>query len=130
MALHNATTTEFFLGITDEAQARAFYGEVLGLQELPAHHPEVLTFQVGSVHLFLSKVPKLAPHPFTVLNWQVEDLDATQAKLKAKGVSFTDYSHYGMEQDANLVWTTPDGTRIAWFNDPFGNVLSISQVSQ
>lgn len=102
----------------------------MGLQELTDRHPDLPTFQAGSAVLILSKLPSMKPHAYTVLNWQVAYLDETQAALRANGIAFNDYSEYGFQQDERLVWTAPDSTRIAWFNDPFGNVLSISQQAQ
>ena len=63
--------------------------------------------------------------PYTVLGWDVLDIDRTVAELTERGVAFTRYP--GMAQDEHGVWTAPSGSRIAWFRDPDGNVLSIAQ---
>jgi catechol 2,3-dioxygenase-like lactoylglutathione lyase family enzyme len=66
------------------------------------------------------------PQQFTILGWSVDDIDATAAELAAAGVEF---NHYPFVQNDHPqgVWDAPGGTRIAWFNDPFGNVLSLQQ---
>jgi predicted enzyme related to lactoylglutathione lyase len=67
---------------------------------------------------------ELSPQPFTIFGWQVDDLDATLAALAERGIEFLRYD--GMGQDDRGVWTAPGGTRIAWFNDPDGNNLSLN----
>lgn len=128
MAIPPTAKPTLFLGVTDRAAAQAFYSDRLGLPFLGEHHG-LLMYALQGVTLYLSVIHTFTPHEFTVLNWEVPDLAAAQAALKATGVVFTDYREaaFGLEQDENLVWTAPDGTRIAWFNDPAGNVLSISQ---
>lgn len=128
MALPPTAKPNFFLGVTDRAAAQEFYSTKLGLKFLGDHHG-LLAYELAGAVLYLSGTPTFTPHAFTVLNWEVPDLVAAQAALKATGVVFTDYreSAFGLDQDDNLVWRAPDGTRVAWFNDPDGNVLSLSQ---
>jgi phosphoribosylformylglycinamidine (FGAM) synthase-like amidotransferase family enzyme len=65
-------------------------------------------------------------HPgYTVLGWRVSAISETVADLESRGVVFTRYD--GMDQDAQGVWTSPNGDRIAWFTDPDGNVLSLTE---
>jgi hypothetical protein len=78
--------------------------------------------------LRVTTVPEFIPYPFTVLGWVVEDIDSAVAGLAAKGVRFSFYPF--LEQAPNGVWTTPDGSvKVAWFLDPDGNTLSLSQHS-
>jgi len=70
-------------------------------------------------------VPAFVPQPFTALGWQVSDLAAIVAGLGAAGVDLARFDSLG--QDADGIWTTPDGTRIAWFHDPDGNLLSLTE---
>ena len=68
---------------------------------------------------------QVAQPGYTVMGWSVADIADTVSELEACGVAFTRYD--GMEQDAQGVWTTPNGDRIAWFADLDGNVLSLTQ---
>jgi hypothetical protein len=63
--------------------------------------------------------------PYTVLGWQVTDIAAAARELQGVGVKFERYA--GMSQDELCIWTSPSGARIAWFKDPDGNVLSITE---
>jgi hypothetical protein len=65
------------------------------------------------------------PHQFTILGWQVEIIEKTAAGLQEKGVRFERFGFF--EQDALGIWTAPTGDKVAWFRDPDGNVLSVSQ---
>jgi predicted enzyme related to lactoylglutathione lyase len=65
------------------------------------------------------------PAPFTIFGWEVEDIHATIAELTAKGVEFLRFSFF--QQDEAGVWTSPDGSQVAWFKDPDGNTLSLSR---
>ncbi len=102
-----------------------FYTKNMGL-ELVEDGEYALVFKLKSLELRISKVPAFNPHPFTVLDWMVEDLDVAMNLLERKGVTFEIFK--GMGQDERGVWQVPNGkTKIAWFKDPDGNVLSISQ---
>ena len=74
----------------------------------------------------MTAMPDHKPSPHPVLGWNVDDMNAAATSLRARGVGFTVYE--GMGQDDLGIWTSPDGaTKIAWFADPDGNVLSLSQ---
>jgi catechol 2,3-dioxygenase-like lactoylglutathione lyase family enzyme len=113
-----------FVAVTDPDRARAFYEEILGL-ELVADEDHALVFDAGDTTLRLAKVAELNPAPHTVLGWQVPDLEATIDVLAARGVNFRRYGQF--EQDERDIWTAPDGTRVAWFDDPDGNLLSLME---
>ncbi|MEO1552819.1 MAG: VOC family protein [Pseudomonadota bacterium] len=126
MDLNSAKPTVFLATANVEA-ARAFYEGALGLS-LEADDPYALVYQLAGTELRLSKVPNHSPLPFTVLDWQVASVTDAHAALSASGVEFTIYD--GMGQDEKGIWTSPDGgARILWFNDPDGNVLSVSERS-
>lgn len=72
----------------------------------------------------VSQVPNFTPQPFTVLGWQVKNIEETVKALRKKSVSFMRYD--GMEQDSLGIWVSPNGSKVAWFKDPDGNVLSVS----
>ena len=114
-----------FLATTRPDRARAFYADTLGLP-LVAEDPLALVFDLRGVPLRVQKVPELVPQSFTVLGWQVADAAATVATLRDRGVAFERYPF--LAQDADGIWDAQDGARIAWFKDPDGNLLSLTQV--
>jgi hypothetical protein len=68
---------------------------------------------------------EFTPAPFTILGWQVTGIEEKVRQLSAKGVSFLRFGF--LEQDESGIWTAPTGDKVAWFKDPDGNVLSLSQ---
>jgi catechol 2,3-dioxygenase-like lactoylglutathione lyase family enzyme len=113
-----------FLATTDAGRAKAFYGDVLGLS-LVSDDEFALAFDCNGTQLRVQKVAAVKPPPFTALGWQVADLVATVTALVRAGVVFERYSF--MSQDAAGIWTAPGGTRVAWFKDPDGNLLSLAE---
>lgn len=114
-----------FVPIVDVAEARAFYRDLLGLTLLHEEMPFALVFDANGTMLRLAIVGELSPAPWTVLGWQVSDIDAAVENLSARGVHFERFPQMG--QDEQGIWNSPSGARVAWFKDPDGNVLSISQ---
>jgi catechol 2,3-dioxygenase-like lactoylglutathione lyase family enzyme len=106
-------------------RARAFYGTTLGLTLL-ADDDFSLVFDLCGVPLRIQKVRELQPQPFTALGWQVADAAGMVASLRARGVVFERYPF--LPQDAHDIWDAPGGARIAWFKDPDGNLLSLTEV--
>lgn len=113
-----------FLATRDAARARAFYEGVLGLRVVD-DTPFAIVLDAKGTVLRIQKVETLTPHPFTSLGWKVSDIAAAIADLQKRGIAFERYEF--LAQDASGAWTTPDGTKVAWFKDPDGNTLSISQ---
>lgn len=68
---------------------------------------------------------QFTPAPFTILGWQVKEIEQVAAGLQGKGVQFERFGFF--QQDALGIWTAPTGDKVAWFKDPDGNVLSVSQ---
>ncbi len=110
--------------VPDLDEARRFYGETLGLNVevldpdnglLSLHHP-------GDRDTLVYLKPDFTPATYTILNFQVDDIDAAVDGLAERGVSFERYD--GFEQDEKGIATGP-GPRIAWFKDPAGNILSV-----
>lgn len=112
-----------FLFTKDYDKARAFY-ERIGL-EFVSLDQFALVMQVGGHHIRISKMANFTPLPGTVLGWEVADIEAVVGWLGARGVVFEKYPFVQDQQRG--IWTTPDGGRVAWFKDPDGNVLSLSQ---
>lgn len=113
-----------FVSTTDFSKARAFYGTMLGLP-IVSEDAFALVVDANGIMLRISKVDTLIPQRFTVLGWEIRNIEEMMKAMKEKGIAFERYGH--LEQDAAGIWTSPSGARIAWFKDPDGNVLSISQ---
>jgi catechol 2,3-dioxygenase-like lactoylglutathione lyase family enzyme len=113
-----------FVPTTDPARARAFYESTLGLRLVEATDFAVV-FDANGTMLRITTVPGLEPAAFTVLGWRVDDITGTVTRLTDNGVDFRRYD--GMDQDASGIWTTPGGDKVAWFADPDGNVLSLTE---
>lgn len=114
-----------FLPSCDLERSRRFF-EGLGLV-VDDVTPFACVLRAGSTTLRVTRVDELRPQPFTVFGWQVDDIAAVVTGLDAAGVAVLRYD--GLGQDATGVWTTPDGSRVAWFHDPDGNVLSVTQLA-
>ena len=114
-----------FVPTRDSARAHSFYAETLGLRFV-SDDGFALVFDANGTMLRVVRAGDFTPFPFTLLGWQVNDVDSAVADLAAKGVQFHRYDF--LEQSANGVWTAPgNAARVAWFSDPDGNTLSISQ---
>jgi catechol 2,3-dioxygenase-like lactoylglutathione lyase family enzyme len=113
-----------FVATTDLARARAFYGDTLGLR-LIDENPFALVFATPGAQLRVTLVEKIAGAGYTVLGWHVPDVADAIRGLTARGVAFAQYD--GVDQDDLGVWTAPGGARIAWFSDPDGNTLSLTE---
>ena len=120
----NSAKPVAFVPTTDLARAEAFYSGVLGLS-VRETSPYAVVVQAGDTVLRVTKVDQLSPQPFTILGWAVADVEESLTQLAAKGIYCERYE--GMDQDDFGAWTSPGGDRIAWFKDPDGNVLSLSQ---
>jgi catechol 2,3-dioxygenase-like lactoylglutathione lyase family enzyme len=113
-----------FAATTSAARARRFYRDTLGLK-LVDDNQFALVFDANGTMLRVQLVEEVVSPPYTVLGWEVQDIEATVATLKKAGVKFQKYP--GMDQDCAGIWTSPSGARIAWFKDPDGNTLSVTE---
>jgi predicted enzyme related to lactoylglutathione lyase len=113
-----------FAAATDLGRARAFYEQALGLP-LTGQNDIACVFDANGTMLRVTAVPEASRAGYTVLGWRVADIAATARDLAARGVVFIRYD--GMDQDDNGIWTTPGGDQVAWFADPDGNILSLTQ---
>ena len=113
-----------FVATTNTERARAFYGDALGLR-LESEGPYALVFDAHGTLLRVQVVQSVQPPPYTVLGWGVADIAEALRGLTSRGVQFERFP--GMQQDELGIWTTPDGSRVAWFNDPEGHILSLTQ---
>jgi catechol 2,3-dioxygenase-like lactoylglutathione lyase family enzyme len=116
-----------FVPTTDYARARTFYEGVLGLHLLEDETPFALVFDAHGTVLRVTKVGEQhTPAPFTVLGWHVESIGAVVKQLTAAGIEFLRFPGLN-DNDAHGIWTAPGGALIAWFHDPDGNVLSLTE---
>jgi len=113
-----------FVPTTDLARARAFYVDTLGLPVID-EDPYALGLDANGIMLRVTVVPELRPAGYTVSGWRVDDIAEAVRGLGQRGVDFARYD--GMDQDEVGVWTAPTGAKVAWFTDPDGNVLSLTQ---
>jgi catechol 2,3-dioxygenase-like lactoylglutathione lyase family enzyme len=113
-----------FIPTKDAAHARAFYEQQLGLRFV-SDDTFAIVMDANGTMLRIVRVGEFTPAPFTILGWQVEDIHKTIAEMSARGVQFTRYPYF--EQSTDGVWTAPGGAKVAWFLDPDGNTLSLSQ---
>lgn len=124
MPLAGSTPVTFVI-TRDRKAAEAFYGGTLGLRRLPGDDFAAV-YDLAGVPLRLTEVPGHAPSPHPVLGWMVEDIESKVRELTERGVHFNVYD--GMGQDSLGIWTAPDGSaKVAFFNDPDGNGLSLTQ---
>ena len=113
-----------FLATANPARSRAFYERALGLAFV-ADEPPALVFRVGNSMLRIQKVEQVHAAPYTALGWAVPDIRQTVSDLRAAGVVFQRYD--GLNQDGDGIWHAPSGAFVAWFRDPDGHVLSLTQ---
>jgi len=112
-----------FIPTKDFQRAKSFYGATVGLRFV-AEDDFALVFESGGTTIRVVKVDDFTPQGFTVLGWQVDDIQKSVASLGKRGITFELYPW--MKQDTFGIWTAPGGVRVAWFKDPDGNVLSVS----
>lgn len=113
------------INVKDRAVAEPFYADTLGLTPLPGDGFAAL-FDISGTRLRLTQVPGYSASPYPVLGFEVDDIKAAVDALKAKGVAMSIYE--GLGQDEDGIWTAPDSScKVAFFNDPDGNGLSMTQ---
>jgi catechol 2,3-dioxygenase-like lactoylglutathione lyase family enzyme len=113
-----------FVATANAEHSRTFYERTLGLR-LVSDDAFSLVFDAHGTMIRVQKVAAFQPHPFTALGFRVDDIDGVVAALEQKGVDCERFP--GMDQDAHGIWASPSGARVAWFKDPDGNVLSITE---
>lgn len=114
-----------FVGSQNLEASERFYRGVLGLK-LVESSSHACVYDMHPTMLRVTRVDIVARAPYTVLGWTVEDIGAAVEWLRARGVIFK--RHGGIEHDGAAIWRAPGGTRVAWFEDPDANTLSITQL--
>jgi catechol 2,3-dioxygenase-like lactoylglutathione lyase family enzyme len=112
-----------FIPTKDAERARRFY-ETLGLRFI-SDDSFAIVMDANGTMVRVVRVDDFTPFPFTILGWQVTDIHKAVAEMTDKAVKFNRYGF--LEQSADGVWTAPGGAKVAWFTDPDGNTLSLSQ---
>jgi catechol 2,3-dioxygenase-like lactoylglutathione lyase family enzyme len=122
--LADAKATSGF-AVPDLDEAKRFYGETLGVEvAVLSEEGGVMALKLSGGDVFVYRKPDFAPATYTILNFEVDDVDAEVEDLSSRGVSFERYE--GFEQDEKGIARGP-GPMIAWFKDPAGNILSVLQ---
>ena len=117
-----------FVPTRDPQRSRRFYEQTLGL-EFVSEDPFAMVFSANGVTVRIanvSNVKDFKPAPFTILGWRVSSATSTARALREKGVQFERFA--GMQQDELGIWRSPSGAQVAWFKDPDGNILSITEM--
>ena len=113
-----------FVPTKNSKRAREFYEGKLGFKFV-SDDQFALVMQAGKSMIRIVKGAKFTPAQYTVMGWEVTDVEAMVKWLNKRGVTF---EKYPFVEDQKLgIWTTPNGDKVAWFKDPDGNVLSLSQ---
>jgi catechol 2,3-dioxygenase-like lactoylglutathione lyase family enzyme len=120
-------STEKLIGFAATAkpsEAKEFYQNALGLK-LIEDTPYALVFAAGATTIRVQKVQAVVIGGYTVLGWQVGNIASTVQELSVRGVKFQRYE--GLPQEESGIWRTPEGSGVAWFRDPDGNTLSVTE---
>jgi catechol 2,3-dioxygenase-like lactoylglutathione lyase family enzyme len=123
LMLGNRTVIAFVPTLNAD-RARTFYAETLGLEFL-RDDGFALLFKAGANLLRVARVPSHTPAGFTILGWDVPDVEAAVRDLNERGLKMERFP--GMPHDELGIWTAPNGDQVAWFKDPDGNILSLSR---
>ena len=113
-----------FVATTNPGKAKSFYKDILGLRLL-YEDDYALQFDANGTPLRITTVRELSPQEFTILGWNVDDISSTIRALNDLGVSCIKYNF--LSQDEAGIWISPGGSKVAWFKDPDGNVLSLTE---
>jgi catechol 2,3-dioxygenase-like lactoylglutathione lyase family enzyme len=112
-----------FIPTTDYDAARAFYEGTLGLRFV-SQDGFAMVLDANGITIRVTKLREHTPLPYTILGWEVSDIERTVSELTERGVKFERYGFF--EQDPLGIWTAPTGDKVAWFKDSDGNTLSVS----
>jgi len=113
-----------FVATKNSEKSKTFYNDKLGLKFV-SDDGFALVFDIGGTMLRIARVKDFTPAGFTILGWEVEGIEKAVSELAKKGVTFERFP--GLPQDELGIWSAPGGAKVAWFKDPDGNILSLSQ---
>ena len=113
-----------FVITKDSKRARKFYEETLGFKFV-SEDQFALVLKTDENMIRISPVKDFVPAQHTILGWEVKQIEQVASYLRERGVVFEHYPW--MKHNELGIWDSPTGAKVAWFKDPDGNVLSISQ---
>jgi catechol 2,3-dioxygenase-like lactoylglutathione lyase family enzyme len=113
-----------FAPTSDPARSRAFYQDILGLRFIK-DDGFALVFDAHGSMLRIAKAGPFTPAPFTILGWQTDRIESLVPEMARQGVRFEQFGLPGQNEAG--IWSAPGGDQVAWFKDPDGNILSVSQ---
>lgn len=113
-----------FVATRNAEKAKYFYRDKLGLK-FASDDGFALVFDIGGTMFRIARVKEITVAPYTVLGWEVQAIEEAVSDLMKKGVIFEHFP--GLPQDQQGIWSAPGGAKVAWFKDPDGNVLSLSE---
>src|SRR6478736_7733677 len=113
-----------FVPTVNPQEAKSFYKDILGLKLLSEDN-FALEFDLNGTLLRVTTVQNLTPQPFTILGWNVDDIVSLISQLNDKNIFCERFDFF--EQDDFGIWTSPNGSKVAWFKDPDGNILSLTE---
>lgn len=113
-----------YIPASDIIRARKFYEELIGLQP-KAEYAGGVVYECGGAEVFMYATPNAGTSKASQAFWQVKDIEAEVAQLKARGVQFEQYDFPGVTMKNSIV--TGGGAKTAWFKDTEGNTLAIAQ---
>jgi catechol 2,3-dioxygenase-like lactoylglutathione lyase family enzyme len=114
-----------FATIVDVERAKTFYRDTLGLTLVSEEPPFALVFDANGIMIRLGMGKEVPKAVGTVLGWKVPEIESAVAELQSRGIRFERFE--GLKQNEAGIWTSPTGARVAWFRDPDGNILSLSE---
>ncbi len=113
-----------YIPARDVSRARRFYEEAVGLVPREEYAGGVV-YECGGTEVFLYPTTNAGTSSASQAFWQVEDVEAEVAELKARGVRFEEYDMPGLAAKNGIV--TAGGAKTAWFRDTEGNIMAVSQ---
>jgi catechol 2,3-dioxygenase-like lactoylglutathione lyase family enzyme len=113
-----------FIPTRNAESSKAFYEGILGLRFV-SDDKFAMVFDANGTMIRIARVPPYAPAQFTIMGWEVKNIADVVAGLQKKSVNFEKYD--GLGQDNLGIWSAPGGAKVAWFKDPDGNILSVSE---
>ena len=116
-----------FIPTVDPQEAILFYRDLLGF-ELMSEDDYAMEFNANGTLLRVTIVDEFVPQPFTILGWNIENLVFTVRQFNEKNIYFEIFDF--LEQDDLGIWNSPDGAKVAWFKDPDGNILSLTELER
>jgi predicted enzyme related to lactoylglutathione lyase len=129
--MFDSSTAFSSFAVDDITNAKAFYGDTLGLEVKDLGMGGLIGIEVGGgTPVMVYPKPDFVPATYTVLSFPVADLEAAVDELVGKGVTMQRYDGMfpGVEQDERGIARGPEGPAIAWFTDPAGNILAVHEI--